>query len=192
MEIVLRRIARKEGYTIGRLYLLKEDDMEIGLDGKEKSVRRVKEGEVRIGGAVYASRLNSKSYFCDTLEPLWRNLLGGVLPKGVKEDMELGRIPCKKARKVVGMTAIPEGSYPVVITWSPRFKKWLPLLVGVPGFSGIRIHSGNTPKDTAGCILVGENTEVGRVNCSYAWLVRLKDKIVEARERDEAVWITIF
>ena len=190
MEIVLNRIAKKEGYTIGRLYLLKEDDMEIRLDGKEKAGRKGKEGKVRVGNAVYASRLNSKTYFCDTLEPTWRNLLGGNVPYKLV-NKELGRVPYKKARKVVGLTAIPEGSYPVVITRSPRFKKWLPLLVGVPGFEGIRIHSGNTAKDTAGCILVGENSEVGRVNCSYVWLVRLIDKIVAAKASGEAVWITI-
>ena len=190
MEIVLKRIAKREEYTIGRLYLLKEDDMELGLDKNEKSVRRVKEGKVRVGYAVYDSRLNTKTHFCDTLEPTWRNLLGVNVPTEMV-NAELGRVPYKKARKVVGVTAIPEGSYPVVITWSPKFKKWLPLLVGVPGFEGIRIHSGNTPKDTQGCILVGENTEVGRVNCSCSWFIRLKDKIVEAKHRGDPVWLTV-
>ena len=62
---------------------------------------------------------------------------------------------------------------------------------GRPMFEGIRIHAGNTAQDTEGCILVGENRQVGQVLNSRTWLKRLKDKIVEAKERGEAVWITV-
>ena len=109
---------------------------------------------------------------CDTLEPTWRDYAHG-------------------AYKVKGRSAIPEGRYAVVISWSPKFEAWLPILLGVPNFSGIRIHAGNTAADTAGCILVGKNKIVGQVVDSRIWLHRLKQKIVEAKERGEPVWITI-
>jgi len=179
MELVLRRIAKKAGYTIGRLYILEDGEVEVELDKWKKKTRKVN-----------PAQLNTASYFCDTLEPTWRNLLGIKLPPELV-NKDGGRVSMKKANKIAGKTAIPEGCYPVVITRSPRFKKWLPLLVGVPQFSGIRIHGGNTANDTQGCILVGENTEKGRVNSSQYWLTRLIDRIVEARDKDEAVWITI-
>ena len=147
MELILKRIAKRKTYTIGRMYI-RGQVMDEYLPGTEDK------------------------YFCDTLEPTWR-------------DYEHG------AYKVKGKSAIPEGRYAVVISYSPRFKQWLPILLGVPKFEGIRIHAGNTAKDTEGCILVGQNREVGKVLDSRKWLYELKQKIVEAKDRDEAVWITI-
>ena len=95
------------------------------------------------------------------------------------------------AYKVKGRSAIPEGRYAVVISFSPKFKQWLPILLGVPKFEGIRIHAGNTSEDTEGCILVGKNREVGKVLDSRIWLRRLKQKIVEAKDKGEPVWITV-
>ena len=105
---------------------------------------------------------------CDTLEPTWRDFKGGEL-------------------KVPRKSAVPEGTYPVVVTKSWKFGKYLPLLVGVPGFEGIRIHSGNTNKDTDGCILVGQNLEKGKVLMSRITLERLM-KLIENEKR---VFLTI-
>ena len=65
--------------------------------------------------------------------------------------------------KVYGETAIPFGKYKVVMRYSPKYKKVLPLLLDVPMFDGIRIHSGNTQLDSLGCIIVGENKVKGKV-----------------------------
>ncbi len=111
------------------------------------------------------------TYFCDTLEPHWVDFHHG-------------------GRKTKGKTAIPEGYYPVVVTLSPKFKRWLPLLVGVPHYEGVRIHSGNTAQDTQGCILVGRNTEVGRVTDSRHTLYRLM-QVLNHRDDGEPVFIEI-
>ena len=163
MKILLKRIAKKDTYTIGRLYLLPDDQPML---------------------------LKSDKPFCDTLEPTWRNLLGIEL-KPSEENARYGRVSGKKAFKKAGKTAIPEGTYPVVISWSPRFKMWLPILLGVPRFEGIRIHAGNKPEDTQGCILVGKNQVKGMVVDSRIWLKRLIDKIVEATDRGETTSINI-
>lgn len=62
--------------------------------------------------------------------------------------------------KVPGNTAIPEGEYRVIIDWSNRFQKFMPKLLEVPGFDGILIHTGNTAKDTSGCILIGMEKDI--------------------------------
>jgi len=86
-------------------------------------------------------------------------------------------------KKVYGMTGIPKGIYDVIITISNRFHKRLPLVLGVPGFEGIRIHSGNSSKDTEGCIIVGsinERTDDDWVGGSKIAMNRLLPKIEDA------------
>ena len=68
-----------------------------------------------------------------------------------------------KGQKIAGKTAIPSGMYRVKKTFSPRFKKILPEILEVEGFSGVRIHAGNTAKDTEGCLLLGLNKTKGAV-----------------------------
>ena len=94
-------------------------------------------------------------YYCDTLEDK-------VRPEGVK---------------IWGQTAIPYGAYKVIITHSARFNRLLPLLVGVPMFTGIRIHPGNVAADTHGCILVGKNDAKGQVSNSRATFNKLFELI---------------
>lgn len=78
----------------------------------------------------------------------------------------------------------------MVVTFSPRFQRWLPLLLHVPQFDCIRIHAGNTAEHTAGCILPGLNTVKGRVTDSRIWEHRLVRRLAE-RPEGEAVWIEI-
>jgi len=91
--------------------------------------------------------------------------------------------------KIPSATAIPAGKYKVVITFSNRFQKHLPLLLDVPGFSGIRIHSGNTSEDTEGCILVGTGRTKGGVSNSRYAMSLLMDELEAMRGKD--VWLEI-
>lgn len=142
MRLILKRVAPRPSYTIGRLY----------VDG---------------------------AYLCDTLEDT-------VRPRGVK---------------VYARTAIPEGEYRVRMdVRSPRFgsrpqyRKYggrLPRLVGVPGFEGILIHPGNSAEDTAGCILVGENKQVGRLIHSLITFDKLWHILESARLRGEEITVLV-
>ena len=142
MEIRINRIASKELYTIGNLYI-------------------------------------NGTYFCDTLEDADR---------GLTDTMEIDEI---LENKLKGITAIPTGKYDVILTFSPRFKRVLPLLLSVKGFEGIRIHAGNTAEDTEGCLLVGENKEKGKVLNSRATFERLMAILLECEKKKEKVTITI-
>ncbi len=99
--------------------------------------------------------------FCDTLEPTDRHLTAETMQPG---------------QKVFGRTAIPTGCYTIVLSYSPRFHRTLPLLHGVPCFEGIRIHTGNVSTDTGGCILVGRRQAPGRIADSRTTLRQLLDR----------------
>lgn len=109
--------------------------------------------------------------FCNTLEGTVRDL--------------------SNEKKVYGKTAIPYGEYKVVYNWSPKFGRNLPRLLNVPAFEGILIHPGNTADDSAGCILVGRNTEVGRLTESRYTSDKLNVLIEDAQRRGESITIEI-
>lgn len=185
MELKLVRFAKKKGYTIGRLYCLGERDEEgtcdgIAGNGSQTGDLEADGGQKGDGGLKGDEGLKGDGGlqpFCDTLEPPRRNLLNGG-----KWDKRL---------KVKGMTAIPEGRYLMRFTYSPKFGKRLFLLMDVPLFDGIRIHSGNSVKDTQGCILVGNNTKVGRLENSRAVLFKLEMMLKGFQGPDDLVFITI-
>lgn len=124
-----------------------------------------------VTGRLYID--GQESCFCYTLEDVDRYL---------EEDL---------TKKVKGASAIPIGEYRVIRTVSPRFKKVLPRLLAVPGFDGILIHSGNSPKDTSGCILVGEGRSKDWVSSSRLAFNRLDGLIKKAIDGGESVWIEI-
>lgn len=118
-------------------------------------------------------------YFCDTIEDKDR---------GLTNDMTEAEI---KRKKVYGETAIPIGRYTVDWTMSAKYGKMMPEVKKVKGFSGIRIHSGNTAKDSLGCILLGKNTEVGKVTSSRVWTNKFYEQMKSAIERGEGITLDI-
>ena len=109
--------------------------------------------------------VGDNQWHCDTLE----------LPATINRETNVPNLCC-----------IPAGTYELKVTWSPAFKRWLPLLMAVPGRSGIRIHAGNTPRDTKGCILVGWKYG-NELLCSQHKLIELTDQL----RRNETHYITI-
>ncbi len=205
MELYLKRIAKKGRYTIGHLYMdsrlnasIKE---RVGVQDKVNQQQGVDDENLKCNTRLVRNQVNFElqqvpirneeeetaeeglTYICDTLEP-------PVLATKTTQDMNtILRLP-RKADKLKPF-AIPPGRYAVVISYSPKFNRWLPILLGVKGFKGIRIHAGNSVEDTQGCILVGDNLKVGKVLHSVYRLKIIKQLIVNTKAKDEAVWLTV-
>lgn len=153
MEIVVKRIAKKPDYTIGRVY---------------------------VNGV----------YLCDSIEDKDR---------GLKQSMTLGEI---RKIKVAKQTAIPSGNYELTLhVKSPTFSQkafyknycdgYVPRILNVPGFDGILMHCGSTQNSSAGCIILGYNTVVGRVTNSETAYKIFYSNLKAASDKGERITITI-
>lgn len=128
--------------------------------------------EPSIGGATMGVLFVDGHFECFTLEDTIREIAG--------QPVATWKVPTH--------TAIPAGRYPLIITPSVRFQRPLPLVVDVPGFSGVRIHPGNTVADTEGCILVGADRQPQRVLQSRIAFERLFERLHTA---PGAFWLDI-
>jgi len=137
--------------------------MELTLNRKIKLADRTI-GELLINGVK----------FCDTLEDVERLFFTGGKLLGIK---------------IYGETAIPKGRYEIAITYSNRFKKMLPLLMNVPQFEGIRIHPGNVPADTHGCLLVGTHDK--KTNNVVSSRIAFDKLMVQLQNTKGKIFITI-
>lgn len=111
------------------------------------------------------------TYMCNTMEPTRRDL--------------------STEAKVTGKTAIPEGTYLVDMSWSSKMRGRRPFIIGVPHFQGVMIHEGNIPSQTAGCILLGENSVRGMLKNSRLYVNKVCRMIEEAEYRGEVVMLQV-
>lgn len=111
-------------------------------------------------------------FICDTLEPPYRG-----------DDLT--------NKKVKGNTAIPCGIYKVIMSFSNRFQKVLPEILGVPFFVGIRMHSGNTVDDTEACILSGKKMKEGYIGNSRETMKYINNALTEAFNAKEEIQIEV-
>jgi hypothetical protein len=123
--------------------------------------------------------------------------LGQLLIDGVEEcfvlEDKVREVPNEPVEswKIPHLTAIPYGVYKLIINHSQRFNRDLPLLLNVPGFSGVRIHPGNTSVDTEGCLVVGRRRGEDFVGESRAAFGLLYPKIVAAINAGDEVTVEI-
>lgn len=123
--------------------------------------------------------INGK-YFSDCLEDT---------DMGLQDSMSLSEI---QKLKIKNETCIPYGKYTVTITYSPRFKRNLPLIENVKGFDGIRIHEGNTQNDTSGCLILGFNKIKGKVINSKDTVSKFIFLLQNALNKGEKVTLEIY
>jgi hypothetical protein len=134
--------------------------------------------KTRTSKSTIGELLINGEFFCYVLEDMDRGLHSSLSVTEISQ------------RKVYAETAIPSGTYKVVITFSPRFKEYMPLLLNVKGFQGIRIHSGNTASHSEGCLICGMTTSkdfVGQSKIAYSKLMAKLKKV----EKTEEIFISI-
>ena len=107
--------------------------------------------------------------------------------RGLRKDMPISELIVMKIKT---RTAIPTGRYEIVVSFSDKFQKMLPLLLDVPAFAGIRIHPGNTDANTEGCFLPGKTKSPDMIGSSRVAFTALFDKIKTALQR-EKIFITV-
>ena len=139
-----------------------------------KLIRKYYQAKYTIGRLYVNNR-----FFSDCLEPPSLHLT---------ERSALGTILIAKYK---GYRAIPTGRYRILITRSRRFGRWMTLMLNVKGFEGIRIHAGNKPEDTRGCILLGFNRRKGYVLDSTRCVLTLVKMMTEAIAKGEKVFMEV-
>lgn len=112
-------------------------------------------GRVYVNGEFYANSMEDRD-------------------RGLTKDMPLKEI---QRIKVYGETAIPTGEYIVKMTYSPKYRRVMPQIMDVPGWSGVRLHSMNTAKDSEGCIGFGKNDKPGWISNSRSYMKAFEDRL---------------
>lgn len=152
----------------------------------ELKLKRTEKSDTYTMGKLFINDV----YFCDTVEDKDRGLTSSM------SEEEIQKI------KVKGETAIPTGTYVVTlkikspkysksITWDAYNGGYMPRLLNVKGFLGILIHSGNTPEQSEGCVLVGKKGTAGSVYNSLNTFKSLYEKLKEASDKGEQITINI-